>query len=352
VTTILTTTGISLALNTARSVGVAKPSDDQIRQYLRADPNRASAEINALLRFAQADDRLVLLHTDTVEAERCAGLLQEFLVDRGFKNVRLIKLELQDEEQHLETRGLRNLVGALISEIERAQRAGDEVVINATAGLKAQVVYSTMLGMLYHVPVKYIYETFQRLVTFNPIPLNWDTNIILNSIAFFEWIDDQPRSYQEVQTRLKGLADRDAVETMLTPPDPGGDVYLSPMGEALYRRYRRETEEAEHAAWPPASDRSPKDKIADSIKKQKHHYPRRLLETCERIAELDAVHMIIGGFFESTSLSRVKGLDDEGVIRLLLADQDRAANLTVMTTARGRPQTLKVANQLRALLEI
>jgi len=351
-TTIITTTGISLALNTARWANIAQASDDQMKQYLRAAPSRASAEINALLRFAQTDDRIVFLHTDTAEARRCAGLLGEFLDERGYEHVRLVKLELQDEEQHLETRGLRNLVGALISEIEHAQRIGDEVVINATAGLKAQVVYSTMIGMLYHVPVKYIYETFQRLVTFNPIPLNWDTNIVLSNLSFFTWIDEEPRLYDAAQGRLDGLVERDIVQTMITPPDPDGTVYLSPMGEALYRRFRRETEEADDADWPVASDRQPKEKITISLKKKKHHYPRGLVDACERIAAVDAVHQVVGGFFEPTTLSRIKGIDDDGTIRLLLADNDKAANLTILTTARGRAQTLKVANRLRAVLEI
>lgn len=350
-TTILTTTGISLKLNAARALG-SSPSDLDLRQYLHTDPSRASAELNALLRFASTNDHLVLLHTDNAEAERCANLLCEYLIEQGFTHTRLVKLELQDQEEHLETRGLRNLVDALIREIEAAQRAGSEVVINATAGLKAQVVYSTMLGMIYHIPVKYIYETFQRLVTFNPIPLDWNTDIVLANRVFFAWIDDEPRQYDAIHSRLSALPERAVIETMLTPPDSDGHIFLSPMGAALYRCFVREVEATYLATWPPASKRNSRQKIAESIRKHKHHFPRHLLDMCERMATVDAVHEIIGGNFESTTLSRIKRIDDDGNIRLLLADKDKAANITVMTTARGRSQTLKVAERLRELLEI
>src|SRR6266700_1922460 len=185
--TILTTTGISLFMSAGRKYNTKAPTDDQMRQHLRMEPKSASAEANSLLQIAQPDDHIVLLHTDTPEARKCAELLGD-------------------------------LFDKLIYEVEKAQRKEHEVVINATAGFKAQVVYSTMIGMLYHVPVKYIYEKFQRIVPFNPMALDWDTSILLNHNKFFQWLDDEPRSQQEVEKRLKGLPDQESIEALLTLP--------------------------------------------------------------------------------------------------------------------------------------
>src|SRR2546421_1519556 len=145
--TILTTTGISLYINASRNYNIKDPTDDQMRQYLRTKPELASAEANSLLQIAQSDDHLVFLHTETPEAKKCAELLQEFFNNKGFKHIHLVKLQFQDDEKHIETHGLRNLVNTLIDEIEKAKRKKQDVVINATSGFKPEIGYSTMIGM-------------------------------------------------------------------------------------------------------------------------------------------------------------------------------------------------------------
>lgn len=353
-TTILTTTGISLKINTSRKYDVKEPTDDQIRQYLRTQPEQASAEANSLLQIASLDDQLVLFHTSTSEAERCARLLQEFFInDKGFKHVRLTKLEFQDDEKHIETLGIRNLINALIDEIEKAQKNGQEVIINATAGLKAQIVYSTMLGMLYHVPVKYMYETFKRLVTFNPVPLDWDTSLFLTYSWFFRWLQDDFRTQSEVSQKLQSLQDADTIQALLTTPDNDDYVILSAMGIALQRKLEYEIEEAELAPFPPAATTATvSEKVSNAILHEKHHYPKTLRDICLKIASLTYVQEVTGGFFENTTRSQIKRPYPDGTISLIIADGEKASNLTVRTTAQGKSQTLKVALEISQLLGI
>jgi putative CRISPR-associated protein (TIGR02619 family) len=354
-TTIITTTGISLYLNTRYEHNTQTPTEDQMRQYLRVKPERASAEANSLLQIAQSGDDLVFLHTATVEAERCVRLLKEFFENRGFNHnhIHLVPLQFQEDEQHIETLGLRSLVNALIDEIERAQRNNEEVVINATAGLKLESGYSTMIGMLYQVPVKYIHEKFRRVVTFNPIALDWDTSLFLSYDWFFRWLDDQPRTQPEIVSQLKDLPDQERIKTLLTSPDEDGEVFLSPLGEALHKRFTHEIEEAELMDWPPSANiENIDDKISSSLLKSKHHPIKNILAATRRIAELTYVREIIGGNFEPTKLSRIKQSNPDGTIHMLWADDSKAANLIIFTTAQGRPQTLKVANKIRELLEI
>jgi putative CRISPR-associated protein (TIGR02619 family) len=352
-TTILTTTGISLFTNTGRKLDTQEPTDDQMRQYLRMEPERASAEANSLLQIAQFNDQIVLLHTDTVEARKCAELLQEFFGNRGFKHIRLIALQFQEDEQHIETLGIRNLVNTLIDEVEKARKINEEVVINATAGFKAQIVYSTMIGMLYQVPVKYIYEQFHRIVTFNPIPLDWDTSLFLTYNWFFRWVDDEFRFYSEVELKLKDLPDGERIRTLLTLPDKDGYVFLSPMGDALRRRFEREAEDAAQVPYPPQVNIvNIDDKIASSLLETKHHYPKNTVDACRKIAQLPYVELITGGFFEPTLLSGVRKVSEDGTIILLWADNEKAARLIVHTTAIGGPQTLKVAATLKEILGI
>src|SRR5258708_38558661 len=351
--TIITTTGISLYYNTNKKY--PSPTDDQMRQYLRTEPESASAEANSLLQIAQPDDHLVLLCTETSNAKKCAELLKEVFTNRGFKYVQAVELQFQEKEEHIETQGLRNLVNTLIDEIEKARRKKQEVVINATAGFKAQTVYSTMIGMIYHVPVKYIYETFQRIVTFNPIALDWDTSLFLTYNWFFQWLDKEARPQREVEERLRTLphSDKGKIRTMLTLPDENGDIFLSPMGNALLQRFARETEEAEEVDWPPTVEvKNIKDKIANSIVKQGHDYPKGTKAACEKIARLPYVQSIIGDNFVNSPHSRINHTYENGIVELQWTEDGKAARLIVHTTAQGRPQTRKVAEKIREILGI
>jgi len=329
------------------------PTEDQMRQYLRTNPKRASSEANSLLQMAMPDDHLVLLHTQTPEAIQCAALLHNYFLAEGYKHVRLEALEFQGDPKHIETTGLRNLINTLINEIEKVKNK-QEVVINATAGFKALVVYSTMIGMIYQIPVKYLYEDFKTVVTFNPIAVDWDTSLFLTYDAFFRWIDAEPRTQREVEQYLKDYLDRERIETFLTPPDTDGEVFLTYMGNALYRKFQYEKEEAELVEWPPAVDvKNRDDKIASSILNRNHHPVKGDLDACRKIAAIDCVQEITGGFYEPTTRSAVKPTYPDGTILLLWADGEKAARFTISTTARGNKlQTLKVAQKIKEILEI
>ncbi len=248
---------------------------------------------------------------------------------------------------------MRNFVNTFIDEIEKAKRNNQDVVINATPGFKLESGYSTLIGMLYQVPVKYIHEKFKRVVTFNPIALDWDTSLFLRYSWFFEWIDAEARSQTEVEERLKAIPEKEKIQSMLTLPDEHGDVFLSPMGNALQRRFKEQTEEAKEAPLPSEVQiENPDEKITSSLKNVAHHYPKNTLAACNKIAQLPYVRTIIGGNFENTTRSAVKRVTEDGTILLLWADNDKAANLTIQTTAQGLPQTQKVAEKIKELLKI
>lgn len=348
---VLTTSGISLWTNAVRSLKVDQPSRDQLGRFLSQKPDEASAETNSLLKFLHRGDEIVFLHTEDERAKLCAEVLMDFL--KKEYDVRLVPLNLKGRREDLETHLIRNFVDVLISEIEKARRQRQEVVINATAGFKAEVVYSTLVGMIYSVPIKYIYEEFKELITLKPLPIVWNVNLILEYEQFFEWLDQEPRKLTEVGQRIAPYSfDEPPFDAFLTQPDADGYVFLSPVGNVLWRHFRQELESAELIDFPAQVEISPKEKIAESLKDKRHHYPAKTDKACQKIAELPYVRQIFSGHFENTALSRLKGVDDDGTIRLIWADGEKGVNLYVMTSAKGRLQTLKVAKQIEALLEL
>jgi putative CRISPR-associated protein (TIGR02619 family) len=351
-TTIITTTGISLFNYARRKNNDNPPTDDQMRQQLRVNPQAASAEANSLLQIAQPNDHLVLLYTEDPTAKRCVDLLQEFFKSEGFQHIRLVNLQLHANDKQIEHE-LHNLVDTLVNEVDKAKTEGQEVVINATAGLKAQIVYSTMVGMLYDVPVKYMYETFKKMVTFSPVAISWDTSFFFNYEWFFYWLDEV-RTQSEVEEQLKRIPeqDREQIHSMLSLPDEEGCVFLSTMVDALWRIYTNEVKEAEAAPMPPnARETNYRKKIHESILDVKHKHPTNTVAVCEKIAKQFYVEGIIGGYYENTTRTRVKGFNKEGTIWLLWSDNEKAMNLVVHTTASGPAQTRKVANEIRKILE-
>lgn len=351
-TTILTTTGRSLYDKVRRIQKVDVPTIDQMRQYLYREPKDASSEANSLLRMAQTDDHIVLLHTKDQEVELCVNLLKDFFASEGYKHVHSVRLDFQSNEQYIETVGIRNLVNVLIDEIEKAQKDGQEVIINATAGLKAQVVYSTMIGMLYNVPVKYLYEDFRRVVTFSPIALDWDTSLFLFYEPFFIWLEEDLRTSQQVERYLERIPEQERIRELLAAPDADGAILLSYMGDALQRRFKRETEEAQLVQWPPSANTANiEDKIASSLLNRKHHIIKDGSSIYHKIAQLDCVEQVIGGHFEPTTRGRIRQVYADGSILLLWADNTKAERLTIHTTAKGKSQTLKVAREIQNILK-
>ena len=351
-TTILTTTGISLYLNTKKKNEFKEPTEDQMRQYLRTNPKDASSEANSLIQMIKSGDSLIFFHTKAPNAVLSARLLRDYFENEGYKRPRLVELDFHSDAKQIETLGLRSLVNALIHEIRTAQRNSPDIIINATAGFKAQVVYSTMIGMLYQIPVKYIYEDFRNLMTFNPIALEWDTSIFLTYQDFFNWFDEEPRKLQDVEQWLKAIFEKEKVEALLEQPDADGDVFFSPMGQVLWEQFRREKEDALRAAWPPSAEI---EDITSKITIGHHHKDKKGSATiekfCLKLAEIDCVQAVICSHFENTVRSGIKNAYPNGIITLLWAGNEFAQNITVQTTAQGKPQTQKVAEKIKEILE-
>jgi len=352
---IITTTGTSLLTNTARALKKenTEVTDDELRHYFeQVGPEKASAETNSLPKIATPDDTVVMLHTATPEGERCAKQIESYLKSRNWQNLQLEKLKLEQNEAQFEQKGLRNLVDTIIDEINKAQRQGNEVIINATGGFKAEVAYTTMVGMIFQVPVKYIYQDFEKPVTFPALPITWNLDLLIEYDHFFKWLDEEPRAQSEVDQRMKAISpdDRDRIQQFLSLPDADQYIYLSPAGDILWKRLRQVREVVVEE--PPPSERQVSEKLSSSLQDEKHHYPKGSKKFAEQVAALPAVEEIIGGHFENTILKRVKSVSDDGVIRVLWADNEKATNLTIRTTARGQAQTLQFSDRhIKPLLE-
>lgn len=235
--TIISTVGTSLLGNlrnpTRNPGGLTDPYE-----LLRANPQDASAEANAVTRLAAAGDDLVFLYSDTEDGERCAEALKRYFAETGYRTRMERIAGLSYNEKGFVSHGLRELVRRLAQEIRLATRAGKPAHLNATGGFKAEIAYATALGLMFAVPVSYIHEKFGDVITLPATPIAWDYSLFAWYSDFFNWIDAEPRPTSEVQARLATMPDTVA----LLLENDGEHTYLSPLGEAYLESYRGEAD--------------------------------------------------------------------------------------------------------------
>lgn len=262
--TILTTVGTSLLSNAKRDLQGEEPTDQQLANYLRhTDPAKASAETNSLSRLLREGDRIVFLCSQTDDGQRCATALARHYRNAGHNVPDPVEVrDLTYKESRFKLRGLRSLAATLIERIRDEQRAGREVLINATGGFKAEIAYATLVGLLFRVPVHYIHEAFRDIIDFPPVPIGWDYSLLADYQEFFEWVEADLRPTSKVDARLRGLSP----EVRMLLEEEEGFTFLSPAGEAFYEAFRARLEEATTPIWLSKAARLTYDQAAPNLR--------------------------------------------------------------------------------------
>lgn len=235
---IISTVGTSLLTNAARA-GLDTQDPAALQQVLQRDPQKASAEANALSRLTQPGDELVFLHSDTEDGQTCSAALVAYYQAQGHKAREERVAGLSYHEKGFVQQGLRQFVRLLAHELRTAQRQGVMPLINATGGFKAEIAYATAVGLVFQVPVSYIHEKFGDIVTLPATPVSWDYSLFSWYGDFFAWIDSEPRPTLEVRQRLHAMPDR--VGLLLFDAEDG-NTYLSALGEAYLEAFKGERE--------------------------------------------------------------------------------------------------------------
>lgn len=198
-----------------------------------------SAELNSLFRMGvSGDDRIILLSSDTDDGEMIAKALAKALKQKKKCNAEVKRISgLQtDDRKKFEQTGITNLSEIIIDEIEK-NRWQYHVVLNATAGFKATVPYLTFIGMIFNVPIRYIFERSESIIDLPPIPIVFDLErlkrlepvidkITSDYIPLDEFTSNTGFSYEDMEQYTGDI---------LLKED--GLVTLRPTGRILYRRY-------------------------------------------------------------------------------------------------------------------
>lgn len=320
------------------------PSAADVERWLgSADLAKASAETNTLcaLELSKAD-ALALLHSETPEGRFCAEALCAFYRARC-REVSLEQIGRLGYGAADFTAGLKSLVDITLRLVRRSRERGQQALLCATGGFKAEIAFLNLLGALLEVEVVYIHELHRELVRLPPLPLTWNAEFVLRHEQFFTWIDEEPRKSGEVESWLKGRPElRSLVED-----DGEGHTLLTAAGDLLFKAARERLSTRPRATWPPADPRPPAEK--NHVSSTEHHRPVGWERFVARLCAIDCVTAVrydVGAH----GGPRVKIMDGaHGVIGVRFGDAGDDLPLRVETTARGEAQSELVAGYLRGL---
>lgn len=204
------------------------------------DLQKASPEIKSLAKIEVGlDTQVVLYASETPDGILSARIIREFVRQTWRCSIVMeVVSGLQVEHAgRFRSQGVVRYVQSLVREVnDPANRYGREIILNTTAGFKSLVPYTTLVGLLFGVPVEYIFEFSTEMITLPPLPVSFDQDFIKRVEPLLRRIDQESAVSQD--ELLKGLspAERDELLPLLEPVD--GDYTMSALGLVVYERYK------------------------------------------------------------------------------------------------------------------
>lgn len=333
-TYVLISVGTSLLGNLKRNNTV---TFEAAEEYFLSDPKGASAEANTLERMIASrnlhNDTFVFLHSATDDGKWCSHALKAHYTKVGFK-CREIEIEgLDYNAKGNSDQGLRNLIRIVFAEVNEANKTKESVLFCATGGFKIEIAYLNMIGMLLGIPVFYVHEFYKELMELPVLPVHWDMGFVEQHLSFFQWIDAEPRSDIDANSRLQAAPELQHF-TVLDSSD--GCRYLSASGEMLLQAYRNGAGNRP-SLWPPISDKMPSEK--NQISGEAHHRPKGVEALIDYLCKLDftsSVRYIPPPRPGHTAISDAS--PEDGTIKISFSDSGKDMGLLVGTTVTTEPE--------------
>lgn len=207
----------------------------------KEDLDRSSAEIKSLVKIGVTKaDQVYLFCTDTIDGKLCGKVVKDFIENRYgcqvFVQV-ITGLQVLDGKR-FQNEGIHNFLGGILDIVE-PNIYSHNIILNPTGGFKAIVPYTAIIGMLFGLTVKYIFEKSDQLLNFPLIPLEFNLKCfdliyekleklekgIIKSNEFWEGIKidyEERRIFSGIIEEAEGLVD------------------FSPVGRLLFLRYKKQ----------------------------------------------------------------------------------------------------------------
>ena len=221
---------IEQVINTLASRALTKLLEDNVLTN-----RRSSAELNGIYGIYSgnipnnSNDQHYLICTDTGQGQKTGGLIQDFLIGKGFTVNLITPSELSTKDTQSFAAGTKELIKWLDETVPRPG-AGYQVIFNLVGGFKSLQGYMQTFGAFYADEIVYIFEGSTDLITIPRLPIQIDNTIIENHRMQFSLM---------AAGKLYPIEElEDIPETLLELVEEEGKTYagLSAWGELVWHR--------------------------------------------------------------------------------------------------------------------
>ena len=345
---IISTTGTSIATNIRRDIFPKffnKDAEEKIREEIKTaikikEVDLISAETKSLNKIGiDNTTHIAFIHTDTPDGRLCSEVLKEWCSKNWRCTVTLHEVkDLQVKDADLFVReGIRNYLKLCIDLIEK-NRFSHNVILNPTGGFKGIVPYTTLLGMIFSMPIYYIFENSDTLIKLPSIPINYDADIMDRCAERLSMIEEKTSILKN--EFWKGIDFNDKERFVSLIEEGGNNVTLSPIGFLLWERYKKD--------FPPHLIRTPKKPEDKEIHLRDDHGKDIIMHWAKRLIHSPYVEGVINSIpFNPKAKNPIHNITDDGLLEIVLTKTDAGYGMVVKTTGKNKRETEEIAHILK-----
>jgi hypothetical protein len=281
----------------------------------------------------------------------CGEFLKEYLIRRFNSQSEIIRVKgLQvDCCSTFQSEGIKGLGKVIRDELNNLK--GQEVILNLTGGFKATIPYLSLFGMLYNLPIYYIFEEKDELIEIPPVPVKYNVETIKTLIEYFIKI--------EVNTSIKATILEPVLsnENKIFFQKEGNEYTTSFFGDMFWNKYKEDLEPDEKNL--PETKLQPNEKAINfgsiphdgkkSLEKISKKlilspYVEEVIDSCDYESGRKQQKVIP---LTSEEYRKHKTIPREGVCIVIDDKSDKGYAMLVQTTGRIFWETKKIAEILK-----
>lgn len=143
---------------------------DDLTNYLK-DYNNSCAERKSIeeIKKEYGDIKIILIVSET-QISKFLGEICKVYFGENCEIKEIIGLQI-DNKERFENEGLHNFIEFFKTLNKK------ELIFNITAGYKAFIPYLTIIGQIYTIPIKYIFEESDSLISIPELPIGFDDKV-------------------------------------------------------------------------------------------------------------------------------------------------------------------------------
>ncbi len=210
-------------------------ADIKQKLLIFATDDNSSAEMTSILKLKEefGDIEVYLIATDTIESIVICEVIKEALDNKDIIVHFNMKQDIINDLQVKNYRKFKNGLSNLINRLYKiSSNYYDNLILNITGGYKAVVPYLTIFGQVNSIPLYYIFENSNSLISIPKIPLSIDEGLFDKYWKEFEELT-KDEIIEKSSLHYSFLTDMESLFEI-----DNELVALNPLGTILWRRYR------------------------------------------------------------------------------------------------------------------